>query len=100
MWLDQEDWKPEDRWPVEARPDRCGLVLFTLEDQPPFVHVKCDPARPHAWQKGMGHELIQVCLNTGHDVLLSIGKTDKYLTQNEDTAKDVLNRIRGVKAKS
>ena len=94
LWLDQEEWKPEDRWPVEARPDRCGVVLFTLPDQPQWVYAKCDPNRPQAWQRGMGHELIQVCLNTGHDVLLSIGKKQKYLTLNEDTAKDILNEIR------
>lgn len=70
-WLrSQTAPKPEDRMPLEMRPDK-SHVLFSEGTTHMWVHV--EPSRPDAWRKGKIGTMINGLVELGIKVLIAIG---------------------------
>jgi hypothetical protein len=81
LWL-QTQKDPVAKFPPNLRPDRCHVVLVTLDEGQALVaHV--DPAYPDAYQTGgLGH-LVKSFRDRREGVIVVTGQKQKLLTVRE-----------------
>jgi hypothetical protein len=52
-WLaSQKRENPQERMPIEMRPNRCGVVIGPVDqDDGMHIFVQVEPTRPNAWKR-------------------------------------------------